>query len=79
MAKTSVKPSPTSGPLRPKPTIRFDLGEGLPSRLPAVNSEVTLTVKGTLVKIAAKDADFNEYATITVRPSSVVVNDGKKK
>ena len=76
MAKAAVAPSPLS---KPKPTIKFDLGDGLPPHLPSVNSEVTLTVKGTLVKVAAKDAEYNDYACITVRPSSVVVNGGKKK
>jgi len=76
MAKRSVAPSPLS---KPKPTIRFELDDGLPPHLPAVESEITLTVKGKLVKVAAKDAEYNDYANITVRPSSVVVNDGKKK
>ena len=75
MAKRSVAPSPLS---KPKPTIRFELDDGLPAHLPAVESEITLIVKGTLVKVAAKDADYNDFACITVRPSSVVVNGGKK-
>ena len=76
MAKKSVAPSPLS---RPKPTIRFELPDGLPGHLPQVEQAVTLTVKGTLVKTAAKDAEYNDYASITVRPSGVVVNNGKKK
>mgnify|MGYP001562516634 FL=1 len=63
---------------KPKPTIRFDLDEGLPSHLPQVNSDVTLLVKGKLVKVAAKDAEYNDFAAITVRPSKVTVEGGKK-
>ena len=76
MAKRSVAPSPLS---KPKPTIKFNLGDGLPAHVPSVNSEVTLTVKGTLVKVAAKDAEYNDYANITVRPSKVTVGGGGKK
>ena len=64
---------------KPKPTIRFDLDEGLPGHLPQVNEDVTLVVKGKLVKVAAKDADYNDFACITVRPSKVAVEGGSKK
>lgn len=64
--------------MRPKPTIRFDLDGGLPSDLPSVNQDVTLMVKGKLVKIASKGADYNDFDSITVRPSRVKVEGGKK-
>ena len=63
---------------RPKPTIRFELDDGLPGHLPQVEQDLTLTVKGKLIKVAAKDADYNEFACITVRPSKVTVAGGKK-
>ena len=62
-----------------KPTIRFELADGLPSHLPQVNQDVTILVKGKLVKVAAKEADYNDLATITVRPSKVTVEGGSKK
>lgn len=58
---------------KPKPTIRFDLDDGLPGHLPQVGQDVSLMVKGKLVKVAAKDAEYNDYPSIAVRPSSVVV------
>ena len=61
-----------------KPTIRFELADGLPGHLPQVNQDVTLVVKGKLVKVASKDADYNDFAYITVRPSKVAVEGGKK-
>ena len=63
---------------KPKPTIRFDLDEGLPGHLPQVGQDVSLMVKGKLVKVAAKDAEYNDFACITVRPSKVTVEGGKK-
>jgi len=44
-----------------------------------VESEITLIVKGKLVKVAAKDAEYNDYANMTVRPSKVTVEGGGKK
>ena len=64
---------------KPKPTIRFDLDAGLPSDLPSVNQDVTLTVSGKLVKVAAKNADYNDFDNITVRPSKVTVGKQGKR
>ena len=76
MAKHAVAPSPLS---KPKPTIRFELADGLPSHLPQVNQDVTLTVRGKLVKVAAKGADYDSFDCITVQPSKVTVEGGGKK
>ena len=76
MAKAAVAPSPLS---KPKPTIRFELEDGLPSHLPQVNQDVTLMVRGKLVKVAAKGADYDSYDCITVQPSKVTVEGGGKK
>jgi len=76
MAKHAVTASPLS---KPKPTIRFELEDGLPSHLPQVNSDVTLMVRGKLVKVAAKGADYDSYDCITVQPSKVTVEGGGKK
>ena len=78
MAKKSVAPSPASTMSRPKPTIRFELDDGLPSHLPQVNQDVSILVKGKLVKVAAKGADYDSYDCITVQPSKVTVAGGKK-
>lgn len=64
---------------KPKPTIRFDMDDGLPGHLPQVNQDVTLLVKGKLVKVQAKNADYNEFDNIMVRPSSVKVEGGGKR
>mgnify|MGYP001558203306 CR=1 FL=1 len=79
MAKRSVPASPLSTSMKPKPTIRFELADGLPGHLPQVNQDVTLTVKGKLVKVAAKGADYDSYDCITVQPSKVTVEGGGKK
>ena len=79
MAKKSVAPSAVSTAPRPKPTISFDLPDGLPDNLPSVKKSVRLIVTGTLVEVEAKNSDYNEYDRIRVRPDSVKVEDGKKK
>jgi hypothetical protein len=78
MAKKSV-PQAAVGMSRPKPTLRFEMPDGLPKDLPEVESEVSLNVRGKLVKVAAKDAEYNDYACLTVRPESVTVAKGKKR
>jgi len=71
MSKKCIAPSPTS-PSKPQPTIHFELPDGLPKNLPDVESSVSLVVRGKLLKIAAKDGDY-EFPCLTLRPDSVTL------
>ena len=73
MAKKQM-PQTAPAMSRPKPTVRFELPDGLPKNLPDVESTVSLVVRGKLIRVAAKDGDYTgEFPCITVRPDSVVV------
>lgn len=73
MAKKPVRRSPTSA-FRPKPEVRIDIGE-MPTGLPDVGKPVSLTVRGTLTKVA-KD-EYSTLDSMTVRTPKVQVQKGK--
>ncbi len=50
----------------------------MPANLPQVNQDVTILVKGKLIEVEAKNADYNNFDSIRVRPSKVTVEGGKK-
>lgn len=80
MAKAKIVSSAVAPCPRPKPSVEFDLPEGLPSGLPEVKQDVTVVVKGKLLRVqAGRKGDWPQYDSIKIQPESVAVSGHKAK